>query len=252
MYAFLRRPAWLALQFVVLGVVITFLLLGRWQLSRLDERRTENALIANRLSADPTDWVPDSAVMPLEYTRLSINGVFETDEEVLLRSQVNLGQPGFDVLTPLYLDSGSTIVVNRGWIPLELDEVPVPRAAPPEGEVALDGYVRYPLAGAAAGSGSEIQTHIFARVELDRLDLQTDGDLERFYLELTQMEPMGGSLPITEGLPELSDGPHLSYAVQWFAFALVSTFGLAALIRSTARRRSRISRREEPEQPGSR
>ena len=136
-------------------------------------------------------------------------------------------------------------------MPLALDQVPVEEATPPDGVVAVDGYVRYPLAGASAGSGSDGDSHIFARVDLDRFDLRTDGDLEPFYLELTSMKPAGGSLPVTEGFPELSDGPHLSYAVQWFAFALVSTFGLAALIRSTARRRSRISRREEPQQPDS-
>ena len=247
MYAFLRKPAWVALHIGVLAIVSAFLLLGRWQVSRLDDRQAQNALIEQRLSDEPTEWLSASTTPPPEYTRLNITGEFRPDEEILLRSQVNLGRPGFDVLTPFYFDDDSAIIVNRGWVPLEMDSPPVYEAAPPAGETNISGYTRYPLENAA--DPLVPNTGIVARVDLLGLDATTAGELEMFYLELTHLLAGESALPIVDGPPEITEGPHLSYAVQWFAFAAVSLVGYAALIRSTARRRTGLSRREAPRPP---
>ncbi|MDF1595642.1 MAG: SURF1 family protein [Acidimicrobiia bacterium] len=245
MYAFLRRPSWLMLHVVVLAIIVAFLLLGRWQLERLDQRRAENAVIAAHLAASPVEWSKTSSGRPPEYSRLLIAGAFAPDEEVLLRSQVNQGQPGFDVLTPLYVDEIAAVVVNRGWVPLEFDAPPVAQALPPADVVTVEGIVRYPLTGSnlATTAGAVGKLDIVARVDLERLDGQIGGDLATFYVELTSLSPPGTSQPIPAGIPEVSEGSHLSYAVQWFSFALVSTIGYAALIRSTARRRAGLRRR---------
>jgi surfeit locus 1 family protein len=245
MYAFLRRPAWLMLHVVVFAVIVAFVLLGRWQLERLDERRAENAVISDYLAAPPVEWSKTSSGRPPEYSRLLISGVLAPEEEVLLRSQVNQGQPGFDVLTPLYVDEVSAVIVNRGWVPLEFDSPPVDQAQPPGGVVTVEGIVRYPLSGSnlANTDGTTGKLGIVARVDLERLNLQIDGDLATFYVELKSLAPSGISQPIPPGIPEVSEGSHLSYAVQWFSFALVSTIGYAALIRSTARRRVGLRRR---------
>jgi len=218
-------------------------MLGRWQLSRLEERQAENAIIGERLGAPSMGWSASSEVLPPEYTRLSLAGSLLTEEEVLLRSQVHLGQPGFDVLTPLYLEDSSAILINRGWVPFEFDTPPVAPAGPPEGHVLISGYVRYPLEGASADPLNGNRAEVVASVDLELLNQQMEADLAMFYVVLTSMEPAGSSLPIISGVPELSDGPHLSYAVQWFAFALVGSVGYVALVRSTARRRSGLSRR---------
>ncbi len=243
MYSFLRRPAWVVLHIVVFAITVTFLMLGRWQLSRLEERQAENAIIGERLGAPPTEWPASSGPMPPEYTRLNLAGSLLTEEEVLLRSQVHLGQPGFDVLTPLYLDDASAILINRGWVPFEFDTPPVAPARPPEGHVLISGYVRYPLEKRAADSLEGDRTEVVPSVDLELLNRQIDADLKMFYVVVTAIEPEGSSLPIVDGVPELTDGPHLSYAVQWFAFALVGSVGYAALVRSTARRRSGLIRR---------
>ncbi len=245
MYAFLRRPSWLILHVVVLAIIVVFVLLGRWQLERLDERRAGNALISEYLAAPPIEWSKTSSGRPPEYSRLLVSGVFAPDEEVLLRSQVNQGQPGFDVLTPLYVDELSAVIVNRGWVPLEFDSPPVDQAQPPDGVVSVEGIVRYPLSGSnlANTDGATGKLDIVARVDLERLNRKIGGDLATFYVELTSLAPPGTSQPIPAGIPEVSEGPHLSYAVQWFSFALVSTIGYAALIRSTARRRVGLRRR---------
>jgi cytochrome oxidase assembly protein ShyY1 len=174
-----------------------------------------------------------------------MTGEFHPEEEVLLRSQVYLGRPGFDVLTPMYVDETTAVLVNRGWVPLEMETVPVAGAAPPAGRVEVEGFVRHPL----QSDTRERQISIVARVDLASLDSVVQGELAGFYLELTSIEASDGMLPIIDNAPDLSDGPHLSYAIQWFAFALVSVVGYGALIRSTVRRRSGLNRREAPQPP---
>jgi len=253
MYSFLRRPAWIALHLIVLAITIAFVSLGRWQLSRLEDRRVENVQVAERLAGAPTDWPVDTGGTPTEYSRIRLTGILEPAEEVLLRSQVSMGQPGYDLLTPLYLENGSVVVVNRGWVPLELDAPPIMQALPPEGPVSIEGFVRYPLAGSDSEvpGADEEPLVIDSRVDLDRLDRQIQGEVEPFYVELTSIEPPAGSLPIPSDVPEITEGSHFSYAVQWFSFAAVSIVGYAALIRSTARRRGGLRRRAAPGRPDS-
>lgn len=246
-YSFLRRPAWVILHLLVLLIATAFVMLGRWQLERLGERGDENAQIARRLSEAPTEWLAGSSDIPPEYVRLRITGEFRPDEEVLLRSQVNLGRPGFDVLTPLYLDESRAIVINRGWVPFDLDRPPVAEAAPPPGTVTITGLVRHPLVEARAAGG--IQDGVVSSVDLVALDEHTAAMLASFYVELTEIRGGNQALPIVDDAIDLSDGPHLAYAVQWFAFAAVGVVGYAALIRSTARRRGGVTRREEPRRP---
>ena len=247
MYSFLRRPAWLGLHIVVLAIVIAFVSLGMWQLRRLDERRTSNEVAAERLERDPKAWAGGVGDVPPEYTRLTVEGEFRSEEEVLLRSQVNLGRPGFDVLTPLYVDETAAILVNRGWVPLEFDSTPVAGVPPPTGKVAVSGFARYPLDGDTPIES--LQGSIVARIDLDSLNRGVAGELASFYLEMTSGPVTEGATPIIDAAPDLTDGPHLSYAVQWFAFTAVSLVGYAALIRSTARRRAGLNRRRGLQPP---
>ncbi len=244
MPAFARRPAWIALHVVVIAITVAFVLLGRWQLARLDERRTGNEVIAERLQAPVVEWNGDA--QPPEYTRIRLTGEFDPEDEVFLRSQVYLGQPGFDVLTPLHVAGGSTVLINRGWVPLEFERPPAGGAAPPAGTIVVTGLVRYPAAEPPGGGG---EPPVVSGFDFDALDRWVDGTLERFYVALSSVEPTGGELPVPEAEPEPSDGPHLSYALQWFAFALIAVVGYGALIRSTALRRAGVRRRGAPRPP---
>ena len=249
MYSFLRRPAWVVMHLVVFGIAVSFLLLGRWQLERLNERQATNEQISQRLDDEATGWLAGSFGKPPEYVRLEMTGEFRPAEEVLLRSQVNLGRPGFDVLTPFYLDEATAVVVNRGWVPFDLDRPPVSEAPPPVGTVTVHGYVRHPLVRTRVSGG--VQDGIVSSVDLAAMGQLTDAALESFYVELTEIEDHVSALPIIDSNVDLSDGPHLAYALQWFAFTVVGVVGYAALIRSTARRRRGLTRREEPRQPDS-
>jgi surfeit locus 1 family protein len=230
---------------------MAFLLLGRWQLNRLEERRASNAVITELLDAEPLEWSGKSLDTMAEFTRLLVRGTMAPEEEVLLRSQVHEGRPGFDVLTPLYLDEDTAVIVNRGWVPFQYDTPPVEVAAPDGGLITVEGVVRMPIEQSSLGptDAPEGRLETVSRVDLERLQSQILGDLAPFYVEVIIHDPPTDRLPIPGTGPELGEGSHLAYAVQWFGFAAISFVGYAALIRSTARRRRDLSRRGESPQP---
>lgn len=238
MYAFLRTPRWIGASLVVAIIAVLFVNLGLWQLRRLDDRRLRNDVLASRLAEPPIALLDaldaiGSAVDSLEYRPVTVTGEFDTAAEILVRSQVHEGSAGFHVITPLIVEGGGSLLVNRGWVPLAL-EAAVDQVPPPPGRVEETGLVRLsqprPAIGPVEPAGSLEQV---ARLDLDRLAEQFDGLLPVW------LQETGGSedaLPIPLTLPDTEDeGPHLAYAIQWFLFALIGLIGFGFLIRRSAR-----------------
>lgn len=241
----LLSPRWLIAHVVVSAICVTCIVLGFWQLDRLEERRTANAITAARYAEEPLpiDEMVASAggdLDSLELRQATATGTFLPSEEVLVRSQVFQGRAGFDVITPLVLDDGLAVLVNRGWVPLEFDTVPVEAAPPPEGTVTVEGIVRPSEQRGSLGrddSGAGQVTTV-SRIDIDLLDAQMEGGLLPVYLEIVG-EPVPTELPVVAPPPEFNDdGPHLNYAIQWFSFALVGAVGYGFLLRRAVRRDS--------------
>ncbi len=236
MYSFLRTPRWIAGLIVVATIVVVFVALGNWQLTRHREVQLENEIATARLAAAPVplDVMLDSAgpsVASLEYRRATAVGSFVPDEEVLVRNQVNNGTAGFHVVTPFDF-GGRTILVNRGWVPLALDTPPITGAPPPAGDVEVELVVRssqpVPRFGRVEPEG---ELTVVNRIDLDRLSAQYD-ELAPVWGQLVDPDT---SLPVPIEIPAFDDnGPHLAYAVQWFLFATIAVVGSVFLIRSTS------------------
>lgn len=261
-YEFLRTPKWLAGHLLALTGVVLFVIAGFWQLSRMVEVGTANDLIESRLALppQPLDQVlaeVGSDPGALAYRQVSVTGTYETGEEVLLSTRAYQGRPGHHLLTPLVTGDGAAILVDRGWVPLELNEPPVPQAQPvaTAGEpVTVSGILFPPDEDSRFGPRTgEGQVDYVGSVDLERIQQQVSSDLEPVYLLAQQQQPeQPAALPIPAAAPELDDGPHLSYAVQWFLFAGVVIVGYPLLVRRTARERAQPGPRPEvPVEAGS-
>lgn len=230
----LLRPSAIVSHLLVLTVVVTCVALGQWQLDRLQAARANNALAAERLGAEPADLEAladptqngpiDEAA--LEYRRVEVTGTFRTDEEVLQRNRSLKNQSGFHVLTPLELTGGGVVLVRRGWVPASLEEPPVAEAAPPPGEVTVVGVLERPVDQPRFGA-HDPDTGVLERVfhtDTSRLDRQVDGELFPMVLRVdAEVEhPTAADLPVPVGPPELDEGSHLSYALQWHIFAVLA------------------------------
>lgn len=230
---------WVIAHIVVLAVGLACAALGAWQLDRLEQRRQLNLVAETRYRADPvpiTDLVAQagSDLESLEYRRVTATGEFDASREVLVRSQVLQGRAGFDVVTPLSLSDGSVVAVNRGWVPLEFDSVPVVAAPPPAGSVTAAGIARPSQIRQGLGQ-SDPGGDVIPRIDLDTLADRFGGDPLGVYIEVIGAGS-ATQLPVPAPVPDFSDeGPHLNYAIQWFSFAVVGTVGYGFLLRRALR-----------------
>jgi surfeit locus 1 family protein len=252
MYKFLLKPRWIGFLVVGLILAILFTALGFWQLSRLEQRRASNALLTSRLSEPPQplqDLVENYRTNVSQFNNESIayrptvvSGRYDAASEVLLRTTDNYeGQPGFYILTPLILEDNKAVLVMRGWVPFEMNTPPVKEAAPPAESITVEGMV-YLETKRPTGFLSGLtprdppgKLSVTAYTDTTRLEEQIPYDLLPMYVRLENQTPSQASaLPLKpEGL-ELSEGSHLGYAVQWFAFTLIGVTGYILLIRRTA------------------
>lgn len=245
-YKQLLTPRWIAGHVLALSLIVLFVSLGLWQLRRLDQRQTYNALLESRLEAQPQPFdllkeeydlaASEEVENAAAYRRAEATGRFDAESEVLLRSRALDGQPGYHVLTPLLLGGNRALLVDRGWVPFELDEPPIAQAAPPTGEVRVTGIL-FPTQEQPTGFGAkdpaEGELDAVFYVNTERLEQQLPYKLEPIYLELGQQTPPQISqLPVHPMPPELTGGSHLGYALQWFSFAAIGVIGYGFLMRS--------------------
>jgi cytochrome oxidase assembly protein ShyY1 len=242
MYRFLLRPKWIGFHLLVLGAMVAMVNLGFWQLRRLDERQAFNATVEARYDAAPRPisdvLTPGADPDDLEWTPVTVTGTYRPDETIRIVNRSQNGFAGDNIVVPLALADGRLVLVNRGFLPLGLDLPP-----PPEGEIDVVGRLRPSqerrtgqLTDAATGDLAEAQ-----RVDIERLTPQLGGDVLPMYLDRydsTPAEPVELQ-PVVK--PDLSEGPHLSYAMQWFIFAGAVGVGWVLAVRKSLGTRRRLA-----------
>ena len=240
------RPRWIVLSILVVLVSAGCAILGFWQLDRLEERRSANTVIRSRLGGEPVPLqqllealqpAARSEVNPAdyEYTRVRATGVLIDEGRVLVRSQVVDGQAGAHAVLPLDLGDGSGVLVNVGWFPIGMDPPPVTELYGPGGPMELLGFLRADQLRPAFGRREpEGRLETVARIDVGRIQRQVGVELLPFWIQLVEPDDPG-RLPVPLPAPELDEGSHLSYAVQWFSFGLIAVLGYVALMRKELR-----------------
>jgi surfeit locus 1 family protein len=188
-------------------------------------------MIAEHIALPPTPLIK-VATEPtrFEWQKVTTSGKFNPDEQILLRNRYSEGVYGFEVLTLFTSIDDRTFWVDRGWVKAgkTATEPPVVTPIPTEiveitGRLRLDSSLPRGSFFALPASGTGL---------VGELNAQSRIGTEKFYLDL-----LSGSLPdltpeVTAQLPELSDGPHMAYALQWIFFGGLIVYG-RILIRRT-------------------
>ena len=225
---------------VTVVIVLTCIRLGFWQLDRLRGRKAANAGIAAAQAAAPRPLAVllagTSDPTSLRFRSTLATGTYDPAHEVLLygRSSVE-GEPGDQVLTPLRMADGTGLVVDRGWIPLDQGVPVTGGAAAPTGTVTVAG-VLFPPDAVAVPSGTPSPVQRITKVDLGQIGAQLPYPIVPVYLLLqTQRPSQQGALPELPPFPPITNGPHLSYALQWFSFATIAIVGYVVLLRRDRR-----------------
>lgn len=237
----LLRPGWVISHLLVIATAVAFISLGLWQIDRHHEQAAENERITAQLAQPPVPVQQALATGDPDLLPATATGTYLPDQEVRLSPRSRNDRPGLDVLTPLRLEDGSTLVVNRGWVPLD---DPIPPA--PTGEVTLDGRLRSPVDSRQVLRDDDGTITLVSNVDLQVLAEQVEGLVTSAYLEVTDDDALeAGVIPRPAEPVTLEAGPHISYAVQWFAFTAIGLVGYPLLLR----RRIIDRRRARPDQP---
>jgi len=237
---------WIVGHVLVFAIVVACVNLGFWQLRRLSERRAHNATVIARskvISPLPLPGWGGRYTGDLDFLRVEVTGIFEPEREFLVRFRSRRGLPGYEVVTPLRT-GGGTVLVDRGWVPLGAgDAWPVASAEPPRGSVTVTGLLAPPEGGGLRAVRHGSGPLVIGSIDVAKLRSRFPGE-DLYAAHLIADGPSAG-YPIPVDPPDLGEGPHLSYAVQWFSFASVGAIGWILLVS----RRGRPSRRPAETDP---
>ena len=208
--------------------------LGLWQLRRLSDRRALNdeILLARAAPAVLAGSASDiESLAP--YRRVIVRGTYDVDAEVLLYGRSLREQPGHEVVTPLVFDDGSAVLVIRGWVPFSIAaRAPVTEASPSARRVLVEGWLVPPE---TTGESRPDRDGVVRTLDIEGIGDGVTDDLAPLAIQLHEQDPAPASLPEPVPLPQLSEGPHLSYAIQWFSFAAIALVGAFVLLRRKGR-----------------
>jgi surfeit locus 1 family protein len=188
-----------------------------------------NAVIAAQQRSAPVQL----AALPRDtaaahYRRAVVSGQFDYEHELVVSGRTHQGSPGAELVTPLRpTRSDTAVLVNRGWV-YSPDGASVDRARWRERDSGtVEGYVEQyaPDAGTTAGA----DRRIIRRVSRRELASRIPYPLAPYYLVFTS-DTAGTSHPVRREMPILDDGPHRSYAIQWFAFAAIALVGAVVVV----------------------
>lgn len=230
----LLGPAWVVSHLAVIALLVIMVNLGFWQLRRLDERRNDNDRVATQAGREPISVVDAIGVSrpssDLWYRPVVAVGTFDPTREVQVANRSREGVPGMEVVTLFMLADlpGTAIAVNRGFVPLAVRANVDPSFwAPASRPVEVIGLA---MAGRTGGQVSGDQVN---RIDLGLLAEQWGIRLLPAYV---QVSPDGtNDWPLPLPVPNLHEGPHLGYAVQWFIFTLIGLVGYPLVLSRVAR-----------------
>lgn len=240
-YRFLLSPTWVGWLAVCAGFAVACVFLGQWQLDRREQAMEEiNRIVANYDEA-PVPFTQERATFldpddDDEWTVVQMRGEYLADDVRLVRNRAHSGAVGYEQVMPFELTGGDVVVISRGWLPTDSTDASLPASMPepPRGEVDLVVRLK-PGEPDIARDAPEGQ---LASLDLDEYQDQLGYEVvPGAYGLMAQETPAPGEQPQQLPRPQLDEGPHLSYSMQWYAFGLLGFIGWGYAARTTARNR---------------
>jgi surfeit locus 1 family protein len=223
---------------LTLAAASGFMLLGRWQWHRAAEKRALNADFSAS-AAVVSDLGSRSVGEFPRYAQIRVHGRYDGAHQFLLDNASHRGRAGYEVLTPLQLDDGRRLLIDRGWLPLTRSRAELPYVGiDVPASLAVTGRTdQLPVAAIAFGHAPPAPGPTWPKVTsfptMDELSTALGSRLEPRLLLLNPSEPLGFA---RDWQPEgLGPARHVSYAIQWWSFAALALVLYGVLNRRPAR-----------------
>ena len=216
-----KEPNALLKSFTALLLVALCLIAANWQYDRGINRQAENARIEANTLKPPVSLEQITDLRSSEWRTVYVQGRFDLKHEVLLRNRYSPeGKYGFEYLTLFKTQSGQQFWIDRGWVKAGETALARPKVpTTPLEEITIKGRIRL--------DNSLPKGSFFALPASGNLindwNLKSKVETEVFYIDL--IDGAGVTPDTPAQLPELSDGPHLAYALQWLFFAGLVIYG---------------------------
>jgi len=237
----LFTPRWLLSHLFVLVMVVVMFGLAVWQLERRGDRQAENDEIAAAVALTPieVEQVLAGEEPVVEHRRVVVRGSYLADSSFLVANRSFQTQAGSWLVTPVELDDGTVVAVARGWVPRLWVAGTDPRIIDTPAEVELVGRVFESVDGGRIGSGTEDLAEV-SRMDLAIVEEALGIDVADVWIQLELQVPEVEDLPIPVPPPPLGEGPHLSYAFQWFFFSSGAIVVYALILRRKLRELAKL------------
>ncbi len=229
----------------VIGLAVAFVNLGTWQLDRLAQRKERNASTRTNEQAPvrPYQEIFGRPILDADqWQRVEARGTFDAEHQIIVRYRTAGDIDGYEVVTPLRTASGA-VLVDRGLVPVTSGaQIPTLAPPPPSGDVVVVGHVRRSEKGRAAAT-TPVNGHV-RLVNAAAIAATLPYPVADGYIGLLSVQPaqQGDLKPIP--VPELSNGPHFWYAMQWFMFIGIGAAGIVVLVRGDLRERREQATRD--------
>ncbi len=239
MYRFLFSSKWMGYLLLAAIFAGACVFLGRWQMDRRAETLAEINRVLTNYSATPISFDQAredfSGLDPAkEWTQVELQGSYDVEGQRIVRNRPLNGQPGYEVVVPFKLESGETVVIDRGWLPIgnknpgSPDSIPAPPSGPVTAIVRLKHSEPRLDRGAPDGQLASIDLPTYA----GQLGYPL---LTGAYGQLASESPAPADVPFPFPKPATEEGTHLSYSLQWFAFGVLMFVGFGYAARQQAR-----------------
>jgi cytochrome oxidase assembly protein ShyY1 len=228
MFKNLLRPRWIILTLLLAFLIYLFIELSGWQFDRYHQRIDRNDDFVTAIAGDPIPIENVSQMSNLkQWGKVSLSGQYLDAESKLVRKRYLKNSLGFWVLTPFRLANNEIVLVNRGWIPSansSNSEISIPMS--PTQQVLLEGYLQ-PMEKFKANP-TDLPSNQINDINVEKFNVNI---YPNFYVQVSKSSPAEKDIGIIY-LPEVSNGPHLSYAIQWILFALLLPIGWYVLLKN--------------------
>jgi len=249
-WGFLLSRRWVLFALAVVALAYGTWWLGEWQFHRLDDRREKNEVVEANLDrpAAPVEdvlAVGRGADRQDEWRHVTATGEYAVDDTVIVRYRSgDDGSSGVDVVVPLVTADGTALVVDRGFLATDsadgvpaVDEVP----APPSGEVSITGWVRVD----GTGDSTRVSDGSTRAISSARIGEALGREVYGGFVDLDEEDPAPDEALERTETPDLGEGPHFFYGLQWWFFGVLAIGGFGYLAWDERRR----PRSERPARP---